>query len=95
MLIIEDCRDAADSLRLLLSMQGFEVAAAYTGPDGLAAAHRFRPDAVVCDLGLPGMSGFDVARALRADPGTASALLVCVSGYGQEQDKRHARGRLR
>ena len=75
---------------MLLSLQGFDVVVAHAGPEGLDLARRFTPDAVVCDLGLPGMSGFEVARALRADPGTASALLVCVSGYGQEQDIRQA-----
>ena len=90
-LIIEDGRDAAESLRLLLSLRGFEVAVAYAGPDGLEQAHRFVPDAVICDLGLPGMSGYEVARALRADTATASALLVCVSGYGQPGDQKLAR----
>src|SRR6185437_15129499 len=90
-LIIEDGRDAAESLRMLLSLQGFEVAVAHTGPDGVERARRFVPEAVVCDLGLPGMSGFQVAQALRADPATASAFLVCLSGYGQEQDRRQAR----
>jgi PAS domain S-box-containing protein len=90
-LIIEDGPDAAESLRLLLSLHGFEVTVAHTGPEGLALARRFLPDAVVCDLGLPGMSGHEVARALRADQTTASALLLCVSGYGQEQDRRQAR----
>ncbi len=90
-LIIEDGRDAAESLRMLLSLQGFEVAVAHTGPDGVKEARRFLPEVVVCDLGLPGMSGFEVARALRAYPATATALLVCLSGYGQEQDRRQAR----
>jgi CheY-like chemotaxis protein len=67
------------------------VAVAHTGPDGVTQARRFVPEVVVCDLGLPGMSGFQVAQALRADPITASAFLVCLSGYGQEQDRRQAR----
>ena len=89
-LIIEDGRDAAESLRLLLSYRGFEVAVAYAGADGLHQARRLRPDAVICDLGLPEMSGYEVARALRADPLTATTLLVCVSGYGQPSDQRLA-----
>jgi signal transduction histidine kinase/CheY-like chemotaxis protein len=89
-LIIEDSPDGAESLRLLLALHGFEVAVAHTGTEGIAEAHRFAPEAVVCDLGLPGLSGFEVARALRTTPVTASALLICVSGYGQEQDRRQA-----
>jgi PAS domain S-box-containing protein len=90
-LIIEDNRDAAESLRLFLAAHGHEVTVAPTGPQGVEQARQFRPDLVLCDLGLPGMSGFDVARALRADPGTAAALLISVSGYGQEQDCERAR----
>jgi PAS domain S-box-containing protein len=90
-LIVEDGRDTAESLRMLLSMHGFEVEVALTGPEGLQKARAFHPDAVICDLGLPGMSGYEVARALRADPTLAGTLLVCVSGYGQEEDKRKAR----
>jgi CheY-like chemotaxis protein len=90
-LIVEDGRDAAETMRQLLALQGFDAAVAHTGPEGVEAARRLRPDAVVCDLGLPGMNGFEVARALRADPATAAALLVCVTGYGQEQDRRQAR----
>ncbi|MDB5311924.1 MAG: signal transduction histidine kinase with CheB and CheR, partial [Gemmataceae bacterium] len=89
--VIEDGRDTAESLRLLLELKGFEVAVAYTGPDGVALARRARPDAVVCDLGLPGMTGFEVARALRRDAATAGAFLVAVSGYGLEDDRRRAR----
>ncbi|HYT91942.1 MAG TPA: ATP-binding protein [Gemmataceae bacterium] len=90
-LIIEDNHDAAGSLRLLLSLHGFEVAVTADGGEGVQQARQVRPHAVVCDLGLPGMNGFEVARTLRADPVTGSALLVCVSGYGQEQDLQHAR----
>ncbi len=90
-LIVEDGRDAAESLRLLLALQGFEVVVAHSGPEGVEVARRFLPEAVVCDLGLPGMSGYEVARALRADPATASATLICASGYGQEEDRRQAR----
>jgi CheY-like chemotaxis protein len=90
-LIVEDSRDAADSLALVLSMVGFEVKVAYTGPEGVWQAGKVVPDVVVCDLGLPGMTGFEVARALRSDPRTATTLLVCVSGYGQETDRLQAR----
>ncbi len=89
--IVEDGADTAESLGELLELRGFLVALAATGPAGVELCRRLRPDAVVCDLGLPGMSGFDVARALRADPATARAVLVAVSGYAQEEDRRRAR----
>jgi signal transduction histidine kinase len=80
-LVIDDQRDAADSLRLLLEFSGHEVAVAYTGPEGVELAQHALPDVVLCDLGLPGMSGLEVARALRADPATARARLIAVSGF--------------
>jgi PAS domain S-box-containing protein len=88
--IVEDNTDAAESLRELLELKGFAVSVAASGPDGLELCRSKRPDAVVCDIGLPGMTGFDVARALRADPATAGAVLVAVSGYAQDEDRRKA-----
>jgi hypothetical protein len=69
-LLVEDNRDAADSLRLLLEMYRHEVAMAYSGPEGVEVARQFRPDVVLSDLGLPGMDGYAVATALRQDPAT-------------------------
>jgi PAS domain S-box-containing protein len=89
--IVEDGADAAESLRELLGLKGFEVTVAHTGPEGVELCRRLRPVGVVCDLGLPGMTGFDVARALRDDPATAGATLVAVSGYAQDEDRRRAR----
>jgi PAS domain S-box-containing protein len=89
--LIEDSGDAAESMRELLELKGFAVAVARTGPEGVELCHQVCPDGVVSDLGLPGLSGFDVARALRADPRTAGAVLVAVSGYAQEEDRRRAR----
>jgi CheY-like chemotaxis protein len=91
-LVVEDNRDAAESLRLLLLLSGHRVAVAYSGPAALAAAGEFWPDVVLCDIGLPGgVDGHDVARALRADPEQAVATLIALSGYGQEEDQRQAR----
>jgi PAS domain S-box-containing protein len=89
-LIVEDNPDAARTLQVLLTRYGHEVTATHTGPEGVEAARRGRPDVVLCDLDLPGLSGFDVARTLRADPTTAAARLLAVSGLGQEDDRRHA-----
>ena len=90
-LVVEDHRDAADSLCMLLRHFGYEVTVAYTGPDGVKAAEAQRPEVVLCDIGLPGMDGYRVAQALRASPATASAKLVALTGYGQEEDRRRAR----
>jgi CheY-like chemotaxis protein len=76
---------------MLLAAYGHEVSVAHAGPAGIELARTFAPDVVICDLGLPGLSGYEVARALRAEPATSAALLVCVSGYGQEHDRRKAR----
>ncbi|HKV13214.1 MAG TPA: response regulator, partial [Thermoanaerobaculia bacterium] len=91
-LIVEDNRDAAESLAMLLGMAGHQVEVAYSGDEGMSAARRFRPDVALCDIGLPGgMDGYALARALRAASETAGARLIAISGYGQEEDKRLAR----
>jgi len=90
-LIVEDHRDAAESLQMLLELSGHEVETAPDGRSGLDAARRFQPDVVLCDVGLPnGMNGYDVARALRAEPALRSCLLVALTGYGQAEDQRLA-----
>jgi CheY-like chemotaxis protein len=90
-LLVEDNADAAFSLRLLLELAGHEVTVAHDGRTGLETALRLRPDVVLCDLGLPELDGFEVARALRGDPDTAGTYLVAVSGYGQDDDRRRSR----
>ena len=90
-LVVEDNRDSAESLRQLLYHYGYEVAVAYTGQEGLRAAKRMRPDVVLCDIGLPDSNGFVVAAALREDPQTCEARLIAVTAYGQDEDRRRAR----
>lgn len=90
-LVVEDGPDAAESLRMLLEEYGHEVEVAFTGHDGVRAAARFRPQVVICDIGLPGMDGFAVAAAIRRFPPTAGATLIALSGYGQDADKQKAR----
>ncbi|HET9594225.1 MAG TPA: ATP-binding protein [Anaeromyxobacteraceae bacterium] len=89
-LIIEDNVDAADTLRDVLELAGHEVAVAYDGPQGVAAARRLRPEVVLCDIGLPGMDGFEVARALRADGALDGTVLVALSGYALPRDVERA-----
>ncbi len=90
-LVVEDNRDTADSLRMLLELLGHEVAVAYTGPDGVQKAREFRPDVVLCDIGLPGLDGYAVAGELRRDPATAGAHLIAITGYGREEDRQRSR----
>jgi len=89
-LVIEDNRDSADSLKLLLETCGFDVTVAYTGWQGLAAARAVQPSIVLCDIGLPGMDGFSLASALRQHPSTARARLIAVTGYGRDEDRNRA-----
>ena len=89
-LIVDDNRDAAESLQMVLDLSGYETGVAYNGPEGVTTALRMRPDIVLCDIGLPGMDGFAVARALRGHPETASVRLVAVTGYGEDNIRRRA-----
>ena len=89
-LVVEDNRDSADSLRLLLALYGYEVAVAYCGHVGVRAAERHRPDVVLCDIGLPGLDGYEVARKLRENPTTAQARLIAVTAYGRDEDRRRS-----
>jgi len=89
-LVIEDNGDAADSLREALELNDHEVEAASTGPEGLDKAHRFRPDVVLCDIGLPGMDGYEVARAFRSDEALKGTFLVALSGYALPEDLERA-----
>jgi signal transduction histidine kinase/ActR/RegA family two-component response regulator len=91
LLLIEDHHDSADSLKTLLELYGHKVTVAHTGAEGLEAARRQTPDVILCDLGMPGMSGYDVAIALRQDPTTASTRLMAVSGHGSETDQQRCR----
>ena len=90
-LVIEDNRDAAESLQMLLTLLGHDVQVAFDGRAGLTAAAVSRPDVLVSDLGLPGeLDGYAVARAVRADPTLAPTYLIALSGYGQDDDRRQA-----
>ncbi len=89
-LVVDDNADAADSLALLLRLGGHDVRTAYDGPAALDVAGIFRPEVVLLDIGLPRMDGFEVARRLRAEHPDESMLLVALTGYGQEEDRRQA-----
>jgi CheY-like chemotaxis protein len=78
-------------LRDFLELSGHEVELAASGADGLQAARQFHPEVVLCDLGLTGMNGYEVATALRKDPTTSSARLIAVTGYGRDEDRRRSK----
>lgn len=90
-LLIEDNRDAASTLLEALQLEGYQVALAHSGADGVALAREFRPQVVLCDIGLPGQDGYDTARALRAEPCMQSALLIALTGYASAPDRESAR----
>jgi CheY-like chemotaxis protein/nitrogen-specific signal transduction histidine kinase len=89
-LVVDDSGDTAESAAVLLRMLGHQVETARDGHSALQAARAFRPEVVLLDIGLPGMSGYDVARALRAEAGDGALLLVAVTGYGQDEDRRRS-----
>jgi two-component system, sensor histidine kinase len=90
-LVIDDNRELAFGLRLLLRGRGYRVMLAHDGGEGLAAAEREHPDVVLLDIGLPDMDGFEVARRLRRLPGLDGVRLVAMSGYGGEEQHRLSR----
>jgi two-component system CheB/CheR fusion protein len=91
-LVVEDNHDAAETLREMLLLWDHEVEVAHDGVGGVERARAFLPDVVLCDIGLPGMDGYEVARALRAEPALSSAYLVAVTGYASPEDARRAAG---
>lgn len=90
-LVVDDNDDAATSLAMLLTLSGHAVEVENSGSAALCQAGRFLPHAVLCDLGMPGMSGHEFAQQLRQDPRFVRTLLVALTGWGAEDDKRRAR----
>jgi PAS domain S-box-containing protein len=90
-LVVDDNLDSAESLATLLQFSGHEVRVAHDGPGALAAAKQFLPDVVLLDIGMPGMSGYQVARRLREEPALRHMTLVAQTGWGQEEDRRRAK----
>ena len=85
-LIIEDNRDAADSLREVLELVNHSAMVAYSGDEGMERIRVHRPDVVLCDIGLPGMDGYEIARAVRADAALSATTLIALSGYAAAED---------
>jgi CheY-like chemotaxis protein len=87
-LIVDDNRDAADSLGVILTILGADVRVAHDGPGALEAFEAYDPAVVLLDIGMPGMDGYEVARRIRTGFPDRGAAIVAVSGWGQEQDFR-------
>jgi CheY-like chemotaxis protein len=90
-LVVDDNVDAAETLTTFLDMIGLEARSVHDGNAAVQAALSFAPDLVLLDIGLPGMSGYDVARAMRQQPQLAGVKLVALTGWGAEDDRRRAK----
>ena len=90
-LLVDDSVDAAEALSMLLETLGHEVRTMHDGTSALAIVDEFRPEAVILDIGLPGMDGFALARELRKRPSTRDVLLIALTGYGGDEDRLRAR----
>ena len=91
MLVVDDNRDAVETLAMLLGLWGHDVRLAADGPSAVESAAAHRPDVVLLDISLPGMSGYEVAERLRANPELRETVLVAMTGYGQAEDKKETR----
>ena len=90
-LVVDDNIDAAETMVMLLQISGHRTAMVHTGPEVLETALSFKPDVVLLDIGLPGMNGYEVAAQIRQDPLLDHTLLVALTGWGSDADKRAAR----
>jgi CheY-like chemotaxis protein len=90
-LVVDDSVDGAQAMALLLKYDGHDARIAHNGQDAIAEARDFLPDVVFLDIGLPGMSGYEVARELRADPKLRDVVLIALTGWGTDEDRRRTR----
>jgi CheY-like chemotaxis protein len=90
-LVADDNEDAADTLAMLLQLDGHEVRVAHDGRQALALAEAFRPHVALLDIGMPDLTGYAVAEALRREPWGSRIRLIALTGWGQESDRRRAR----
>jgi PAS domain S-box-containing protein len=89
-LVVDDNRDSASSLGSLLELMGHRTHVVYDGPNALVAAKKYRPEIIFLDIGLPGISGYEVARRLRLDDSSRNARIVALSGYGTSEDRKRS-----
>ena len=89
--VADDNEDSAESFAMLLSFSGHEVRIVHDGPAALDAVRDFRPDVAFLDIGMPGLTGYEVAQAVRAEPWGREVKLIAVTGWGQPDDRARAR----
>jgi CheY-like chemotaxis protein len=89
-LVVDDSRDAADTCAILLELSGHHVQTAYTGQRALELAETFRPHVLLLDIGIPDLDGYQLAKKVRATPWGKGTILIAVTGWGQEEDRRRA-----
>jgi CheY-like chemotaxis protein len=90
-LVVDDNKDSTDSLAMLLRLKGNEVHTAYDGLEAVGAVAAFQPDVVLMDIGLPKLNGYDAARRIREQPRGPDAVLIALTGWGQDEDRRRSR----
>ena len=90
-LVIDDDKDVADSLAMLLEVLGCDVRTAYSGTGGVSLVSDFQPRIVFLDIGMPGMNGYETARRIRSEPAGRRAQVIALTGWGQDLDKKHTR----
>ena len=90
-LVVDDNRDATETMAMLLGIWGHDTRSAHDGPSALGIAQEFQPEVILLDIGLPGMDGFEVARRVHSLPGLRNTVLIAMTGYGQEEDRARSR----
>jgi CheY-like chemotaxis protein len=90
-MVVDDNRDAAETLSMLLTELGATVSVAFSGPEALASLDDVQPDAVLLDIGMPGMDGYEVSRHIRASPQHRDMLLIALTGWGQDVDRERSK----
>ena len=86
--MVDDNKDSADSLGMLLQLSGNTIFTAYDGLEALDAAATFLPDVILLDIGLPKLNGYEVARRIREQPWGREMMLIALTGWGQDEDRR-------
>src|SRR5262249_47033063 len=89
-LVVDDLRDAADSLAMMLRLMGHDTYTAYDGLEAVRSAAALRPDVILLDIGLPGVDGYEAARLIRKEPWGNHLTLVALTGWGQPEDRRRS-----
>jgi len=89
--LVDDNKDAAETMAMLVRIWGHDVATASEGAAALELVDRYRPDVILLDIGLPGMNGYEVARKIREDERNRNVVLVAMTGYGQAEDRERSR----